>query len=75
MLMGKIKKAIWTGTSSIYGLQAELVGLSNKPTFPVKDPGHFIKLKALVGEEKEQYNSRVNVKIVRKPSKPSPGTP
>ena len=51
-----------------------LMLLSNKTEFAVKDPGHYSKIKVLVGNEQESYNSYAKVNFTKKPNKVSPGT-
>lgn len=69
LVMNKIKKEIWMKTADLYFIQNELIRLANRPSFPIKDPGHFAKINILVGEEKEHYNSFLRAKFIRKPTK------
>lgn len=61
-------------TAGVYGLQHELVKLSWKSSFPIKDPGHYADINIVVGEEQEKYNSFIHAKLRKKAHKANFGT-
>ena len=62
-----IKNKIWKITADLYGTQHDLVSLSKKNSFGIKDAGHFSMINVLVGEEQETYNSFVKANFEKKP--------
>ena len=54
-------------------MQNELLLMPRKARFAANDPGHLARVEVLVGQEQEYYNSSVQLKLQKKPTKPLPG--
>ena len=68
LIQHKLDWEIWKRTCDLLKQRLYLNNLSNRQSFPLKDPGQDINVNIVIGEDMPSYDSSIHFKIKKLPS-------